>query len=78
HDTPSGTLNPLRDIGAVVAEHGAYLIVDAVSSFGGLDAHPLEAHADIFITSPSKCLGSTPGLSLIGVSERAWAKIEAN
>jgi pyridoxamine---pyruvate transaminase len=78
HDTPSGTLNPLHEIGAVVAEHGAYLIVDAVSSFAGMDAHPQDTHADIFITSPSKCLGSTPGLSLIAVSERAWAKIDAN
>ncbi|EJM98436.1 serine-pyruvate aminotransferase/archaeal aspartate aminotransferase [Phyllobacterium sp. YR531] len=78
HDTPSGTLNPLNEIGATVAEHGAYLIVDAVSSFGGLDAHPQAAHVDIFITSPSKCLGSTPGLSLISVSERGWEKIERN
>ncbi len=78
HDTPSGTLNPLREIGAIVAEHGAYLIADAVSSFAGMDVHPQNVHADIFITSPSKCLGSTPGLSLISVSERAWAKIEAN
>lgn len=78
HDTPSGTLNPLNEIGAIVAENGAYLIVDAVSSFGGMDAHPQAAHVDIFITSPSKCLGSTPGLSLIGVSERAWDKIERN
>ncbi|MGN7771306.1 pyridoxamine--pyruvate transaminase [Phyllobacterium sp. 22552] len=78
HDTPSGTLNPLYEIGAIAAEHGAYLIVDAVSSFGGMDAHPQSAHADIFITSPSKCLGSTPGLSLISVSKRGWEKIERN
>ncbi|MEK1889853.1 MAG: alanine--glyoxylate aminotransferase family protein [Phyllobacterium sp.] len=78
HETPSGTLNPLHEIGAVIAEHGAYLIVDAVSSFAGLDVHPDEVHADIFITSPSKCLGSTPGLSLLSVSARAWKKIEAN
>ncbi|WP_244506719.1 alanine--glyoxylate aminotransferase family protein [Phyllobacterium sp. YR620] len=78
HDTPSGTLNPLAEIGKVVAEHGAYLIVDAVSSFAGLDIHPDAVHADIFITSPSKCLGASPGLSLISVSERAWQKIEAN
>lgn len=78
HDTPSGTLNPLREIGAVVAEHGAYLIVDAVSSFAGSDVHPQDVHADIFITSPSKCLGSSPGLSLLAVSNRAWNKIEAN
>ncbi|MGH6859547.1 MAG: pyridoxamine--pyruvate transaminase [Phyllobacterium sp.] len=78
HDTPSGTLNPLREIGAVVADHGAFLIVDAVSSFAGMDVHPQDVHADIFVASPSKCLGSTPGLSLIAVSARAWARIEAN
>nr|WP_255606989.1 alanine--glyoxylate aminotransferase family protein [Phyllobacterium sp. 2063] len=78
HDTPSGTLNPLREIGAIVAAHGAYLLVDAVSSFAGMDVHPSDVDADIFITSPSKCLGSTPGLSLIAVSERGWAKVEAN
>ena len=40
HDTPSGTLNPIDAIGRIVADHGAYLIVDAVSSFGGMDVHP--------------------------------------
>ena len=78
HDTPSGTLNPLHEIGAAVAESGAYLIVDAVSSFAGLDVHPQDVSADIFVTSPSKCLGSSPGLSLLAVSRRAWNKIEAN
>ena len=78
HDTPSGTLNPLAEIGAIAARHGAYLIVDAVSSFGGMDVHPEAVHADIFITSPSKCLGSTPGLTLAAVSDRAWQKMAGN
>lgn len=78
HDTPSGTINPVEEIGAIVAEHGAYLIVDAVSSFGGMDIFPQSCAADIFVTSPSKCLGSAPGLSLVAVSERGWRKIEAN
>lgn len=78
HDTPSGTLNPLAEIGAIAARHGAYLIVDAVSSFGGMDVHPEAVHADIFITSPSKCLGSTPGLTLAAVSDRAWQKMASN
>ncbi|ABC22810.1 aminotransferase, class V [Rhodospirillum rubrum F11] len=78
HDTPSGTLNPLADIGAVVAAHGALLIVDAVSSFGGMEVFPEAVAADLFITSPAKCLGGTPGLSLLGVSDRAWAKMRAN
>ncbi|MDQ0317402.1 pyridoxamine--pyruvate transaminase [Amorphus orientalis] len=78
HDTPSGTINPIAEIGALVAAHGAYLIVDAVSSFGGMDVHPEACHADIFVTGPNKCLGGAPGLTLLGVSERAWEKMKAN
>lgn len=78
HDTPSGTINPIDEIGAVVAEHGAYLIVDAVSSFGGMKTHPEECRADIYITGPNKCLGAPPGLTMAGISDRAWAKMKAN
>lgn len=78
HDTPSGTLNPLAEIGGIAREHGAFVIADAVSSFGSLDVHPEAAHVDIFVTSAAKCLGATPGLTLLGLSERAWARIKAN
>jgi pyridoxamine--pyruvate transaminase len=78
HDTPSGTINPLNEIGAVVKKHGALLLVDAVSSFGGMDAHPGDCGADVFITGPGKCLGGTPGVTFIAVSEAAWKKMEAN
>ncbi|WP_246727727.1 alanine--glyoxylate aminotransferase family protein [Chelativorans sp. Marseille-P2723] len=78
HDTPSGTLNPVNEIGALVSAHGAYLIVDAVSSFGGMDTHPRACHADLYVTGAAKCLGATPGLTLLGVSDRAWLKMKAN
>lgn len=78
HDTPSGTINPIDAIGALVSAHGAYLIVDAVSSFGGMKTHPEDCKADIYITGPNKCLGAPPGLTMMGVSERAWAKMKAN
>lgn len=78
HDTPSGTINPIDAIGALVSAHGAYLIVDAVSSFGGMKTHPEDCKADIYVTGPNKCLGAPPGLTMMGVSERAWAKMKAN
>lgn len=78
HDTPSGTINPAKEIGKIVRDNGAFLIVDAVSSFGGMDIHPDECFADIFITGPGKCLGGAPGLTLMAVSDRAWDHIEAN
>ncbi len=78
HDTPSGTLNPIREIGRIVREHGALLLVDAVSSFAGMDIHPDDCAADVFITGPGKCLGGAPGLTIVAVSERAWKHMEAN
>ena len=78
HDTPSGTVNPVREIGAICRAHDVLTIVDAVSSFGGMDVHPEDVNADIFVTSPSKCLGGSTGLCIVHVSERAWAKIDAN
>jgi len=78
HDTPSGTLNDIDAIGAVVAEAGALLIVDAVSSWAGMPTSPASCQAGIYVTGPNKCLGCPPALSLVAVSDAAWAKIEAN
>ena len=78
HDTPSGTINPVAEIGRIVAAHGAYLLVDAVSSFGGMDIGPDTCQADLFVTGPNKCLGCPPGLSLVGVTPRAWQKMKDN
>lgn len=78
HDTPSGTINPALAIGGVVKAAGKLLIVDAVSSFGGMEILPEAIGADIFVTGPNKCLGCPPGLSLLHVSAAAWDKIAAN
>jgi len=78
HDTPSGTINPVAQIGRIVAAHGAYLLVDAVSSFAGMDVGPDTCQADLFVTGPNKCMGCPPGLSLVGVTPRAWEKMKNN
>ena len=68
HDTPSGTINPAREIGKIVREHDGLLIVDAVSSFGGMDIHPDDCFADIFITGP--------GGFLLGLCWGVWKEWE--
>jgi len=78
HDTPSGTLNPVKEIGRIVREHDALLLVDAVSSFAGMDIHPDDCFADVFVTGPGKCLGGPPGLTIVGMSKRAWKHIARN
>ncbi|MEM5584842.1 alanine--glyoxylate aminotransferase family protein [Roseibium sp. AS2] len=78
HDTPSGTINDIDAIGAVAAEAGALLLVDAVSSWAGMPTSPSSSQAAVYVTGPNKCLGCPPSLSLVAVSEQGWAKIEGN
>ena len=78
HDTPSGTLNPVKEIGEITRRHGALMLVDAVSSWSGMDIHPNDCKADIFVTGPGKCLGGAPGLTIMAVNDRAWTHMAAN
>ncbi|MGB6454068.1 MAG: alanine--glyoxylate aminotransferase family protein [Streptosporangiaceae bacterium] len=77
-ETPSGTMNNLDAIGPVVAEHGALLIVDAVSSFGAAHCDFAAWDADLVVVGPQKCLGGPAGLSLLHVSDAAWEHMAAN
>ncbi len=76
-ETPSGTINPLKEIGAVAREFGVLTMVDSVSGFGGEVMSPEEWGLDVMIVGPQKCLGGTPGLSLISVSPAAWEAMES-
>jgi pyridoxamine--pyruvate transaminase len=77
-ETPSGTLNPISDIGPVARRHGAVTVVDAVSSFAGIELLPDEWELDLIVAGPQKCLGGPPGMSLMALNERAWEAIDAN
>lgn len=76
-ETPSGTQNPVREIGRIAHEFGVLTMVDTVSGLGGELLSPEDWGMDIAIAGPQKCLGGTPGLSLISVSPAAWAALEA-
>jgi pyridoxamine--pyruvate transaminase len=76
-ETPSGTHNPVKEIGAVCKELGVLTMVDTVSGLGGELLSPEEWNLDVAIAGPQKCLGGTPGLSLISVSPAAWERMES-
>lgn len=74
-ETPSGTINPVREIAALAREYGALTIVDAVSSLGGMPVEVDEWGLDVTVGGPHKCLGAVPGSALVAVSDRAWEKM---
>jgi pyridoxamine---pyruvate transaminase len=77
-ETPSGTLNPVKEIAALARQYGALTIVDAVSSIGGMNVPIDEWGVDICVGGPHKCLGASPGSALMAVSERAWEAMRSH
>ncbi|TSB18820.1 aminotransferase class V-fold PLP-dependent enzyme [Streptomyces sp. NBC_01525] len=77
-EAATGNTNPVAEIGAVVREHGALLMLDAVASVG---AEPLltdEWGVDLCVIGGQKALAGPAGVSVVSVSARAWERIEAN
>lgn len=64
-ETTTGVLNPLEEIAAVVKRHGKVLIVDAMSSFGGVPVDMAALGIDFMISSANKCIQGVPGFSFI-------------
>ena len=76
-ETPSGTLNPVHEIGALKKEYNVPLLyVDAVSSIGGVPVYADDWNVDLLLGGSQKCLSMPPSLSFLSVSQTAWEKAE--
>lgn len=64
-ETTTGVLNPLEEIAAVVKRHSKVLIVDAMSSFGGVPIDMAKLGIDFMISSANKCIQGVPGFGFI-------------
>ncbi len=74
-ETSTGTLNPVREIAAVVAEFDDILLaVDTVSSMGAAPLRMDEWGLDYVLTGSQKALALPPGISLAAASERALSR----
>ncbi|MCK8824518.1 pyridoxal-phosphate-dependent aminotransferase family protein [Fuchsiella alkaliacetigena] len=73
NETSTGVINHPAPIGELAAQHNALLLVDAVSSIGGIELKTDKWQADVVVTSSQKALMSPPGLCLVSVSPQALA-----
>lgn len=64
-ETTSGILNDIEAIGKVVKAAGKIFIVDAMSSFGGVDIPVKDWGIDFLVSSANKCIQGVPGFSFI-------------
>jgi 2-aminoethylphosphonate-pyruvate transaminase len=64
-ETTTGLQKPVEEIGRVVAEQQRQLIVDAMSSFGGIPLSMEQLSADYLVSSSNKCIQGTPGFGFV-------------
>ena len=75
NETATGVTNPLPAIAAVLRRHPeVLLLVDAVSSLGGMPVEVDRHGIDVCLASVQKAMALPPGFSLCAVSARALAR----
>lgn len=72
-ETSTGVRNDIHDLGANKGD--ALLLVDCVTSLGGIPVLTDEWAIDIAYSGTQKCLGVPPGLSPVTVSDRAMERL---
>ncbi|MFX3618938.1 MAG: alanine--glyoxylate aminotransferase family protein [Sporolactobacillus sp.] len=76
NETSTGVLNPIHELGQIVAEQtDALFIVDGVSCIGAVAADMTADHIDLLVTSSQKALMLPPGLAFIAFSDRGLEAI---
>lgn len=75
-ETSTGALHPVHLLGGLTRARNMLLVVDGISSVGISPCPMDELDIDCLVTGSQKGLMLPPGLGLIALSERAWAKAE--
>jgi alanine-glyoxylate transaminase / serine-glyoxylate transaminase / serine-pyruvate transaminase len=76
-ETSTGVLQPLEPLRELADELGALLVIDAVTSLGGIPVGVDRARLDAVYSGTQKCLGCPPGLAPVTFSARAEAALAA-
>jgi alanine-glyoxylate transaminase/serine-glyoxylate transaminase/serine-pyruvate transaminase len=76
-ETSTGAHQPLERISKLVHDAGALLLVDAVTSLGGLELNIDGWNIDACYSGTQKCLSCPPGLAPVTFSKAAIARMDA-
>lgn len=65
HETTTGMLNPIKEIGNIVKKNNCIFIVDTVSSFAGIPVDIKDCKIDFMFSTSNKCIQGMAGLSFV-------------
>lgn len=73
-ETTTGRLNPIQDVGKIAKAYNKIYIVDAMSSFGGIEIDVEDFNIDFLVSSSNKCIQGVPGFGFIIANREELAK----
>ena len=76
-ETSTGASQPIEQIGAMCRQYNTLLIVDAVTSLGGMPVEVDRWGIDVCYSATQKCLSCPPGLAPLTLSPRALSVLKA-
>ena len=74
-ETSTGVLQPLDDICRIAKANGALIVLDAVTSLGGVDLRIDDWGIDAAHSASQKCLSCPPGLAPVTINDRAMGGV---
>ncbi|MFW6193317.1 MAG: pyridoxal-phosphate-dependent aminotransferase family protein [Gemmatimonadota bacterium] len=75
-ETSTGVLQPhVSELAAMAHEHDAFVIVDAVTSLGGVELRVDDWDLDVVYSGAQKCLSCPPGASPLTLDDGALQKV---
>jgi alanine-glyoxylate transaminase/serine-glyoxylate transaminase/serine-pyruvate transaminase len=75
-ETSTGVRQPLDGLATACRDAGALLMVDCVTSLGGVEVGIDDHGVDVAFSGTQKCLNAPPGLAPFTASERALERLE--
>ncbi len=75
HETSTGMINPVKEVGEICKKYGKWYFVDSVSAAGGQNIDVVENNITFTTSVGGKCVGAFPGSAYICAKEEAIKSI---
>lgn len=75
HETSTGMINPVHEVGELAVKYGKRFFVDCVSAAAGQHIEVVKNHIDLCTSVGGKCLGAFPGSAYVCGREELMASV---
>lgn len=76
HETSTGLINPVREIGRLAERFGKVFLLDSISGLGGEELNLVDCKVDLCVGSANKCIQGLPGLSFVLIKKKEVERLK--